>query len=166
MKEGPISLRVSEEGDQKLLVEWLLQPGVLRWFPLADLREIEDAARIWMSYIKQESVLTALWNGTPCGTAVLYLHPFRKLSYQSLLAIVVDEKVRGKGVGRRILVELEELAKTRFGIELLHLEVYLGNPAIHLYQKLGFVQYGVQKKFIKEAPGRYLDKIMMQKSLV
>lgn len=166
MTKDPISIRFAEESDESLIVQWLLQPGVLHWFPLADFREIEDAARIWISYAKQKGVLTALWDGKPCGSATLYLHPFRKLSGQSLLAILVDENCRGKGVGRRLLVELEELAKTRFGIELLHLEVYEGNPAIHLYQKLGFVQYGIQKRFIKESPGHYLNKIMMQKNLV
>lgn len=166
MKEDPITLRDAEEGDAPRLVEWLLQPGVLHWFPLVDLREVEDAAQIWMSYRKQKGVLTALWDGKPCGSAVLYLQPFRKLAKQSLFAIVVDEQYRGKGVGKRLLVELERIAKTRFGIELLHLEVYLGNPAIHLYQKLGFVQYGIQRRYIKEGEGRYLDKIMMQKNLV
>ena len=116
MTEDPISTRISEESDQKLLVEWLLQPGVLHWFPLADLREIEDAARIWMSYIKQGAVLTALWKGKPCGTAVLYLHPFRKLSKQSLFAIVVHEEFRGKGIGKRLLADLEGMAKNQFGI--------------------------------------------------
>lgn len=166
MKADPISIRFSEPSDEKLLVEWLLQPGVLHWFPLADLREIEDAARIWISYVKQQGVLTALWHGKPCGSATLYLHPFQKLSKQSLLAIVVDENCRGKGVGKRLLIELEALAKTRFGIELLHLEVYEGNPAIHLYHKLGFAEYGNQKRFIKESSGQYLNKIMMQKSLL
>lgn len=164
-EKDPISIRFSEESDRDFLIEWLLQPNVLQWFPLNDLREIEDAVRIWLSYTKQKGVLTALWDGQPCGSATLYLHPFRKLARQSLFAIIVDEKCRGKGVGRRLLTELERLAIESFGIELLHLEVYAGNPAIHLYQRLGFTQYGLQKRFIKETDGRYLDKIMMQKNL-
>jgi len=163
--KGPISVRITEEADQTYLIEWLQQPDVLQWFPLANLREIEDAVRIWMSYREQKAVLTALWDGVPCGSAVLYLHPFRKLAHQSLFAILVDEKYRGKGVGRRLLTELERVAKEERGIELLHLEVYEGNPAVHLYLKMGFTPYGKQRRFIKEPDGRYLDKIMMQKSL-
>ncbi len=159
-----ISIRLSEEADQKYLIEWLLQPGVLEWFPLCDLREVEDAARIWMSYAKQGAVLTALWNGIPCGIANLYLQPYKKLAHQCLFAIVVDEQYRGKGVGRKLMEDLMALAKEKFNIELLHLEVYDGNPAIHLYRKLGFTEYGRHRHFIKDQ-GKYLSKILMQKAL-
>jgi putative acetyltransferase len=159
-----VSFRTGQESDQKYLVEWLLQPGVLDGFPLADLREVEDAARIWMSYAKKGANLTALWEGVPCGNATLYLQPFRKLAHQCLFAIIVDEKYRGKGVGRALLTRLMDLAKAQFGIALLHLEVYEGNRAIHLYSDLGFVQYGCQKHFVKEG-GKYRSKILMQKKL-
>lgn len=159
-----ITTRLAVDEDQKYLVEWLSQPGVLKWFPLTDLREIEDAARIWISYSKQNAVLTALWNGVPCGIANLYIQPFKKLSHQCLFAIIVDEAYRGRGVGTRLLKDLMELAKNRFSIELLHLEVYESNPAIGLYQKFGFTEYGKQKHFIKE-DGMYLSKVLMQKRL-
>lgn len=159
-----ITVRFAEETDQKYLVEWLLQPGVLDWFPLADIREIEDAARIWISYAKQGAVLTALWDDVPCGIANLYLQPYKKLRHQCLFAIVVDEKYRGKGVGTKLLQELISLAKERFKIELLHLEVYDGNPAIRLYERLGFSHYGIQKHFVKDQ-GQYRAKILMQRVL-
>lgn len=164
MIEKHLTIRFGEESDQKYLIEWLLQPGVLEGFPLADLKEIEDAARIWVSYSKYKAVLTALWDGVPCGIANLYLQPYKKLAHQSLFAIIVDEKVRGKGVGTRLMEELITLARELFKLELLHLEVYEGNPAIHLYQRLGFVQYGFQPRFIKDQ-GRYIGKILMQKAL-
>jgi len=159
-----ISIRFAEEADQKYLVEWLLQPGVLEWFPLADIREIEDAARIWLAYAKQDAVLTALWDGVPCGIANLYLQPYKKLAHQCLFAIVVDEKYRGKGVGTKLMGELMALAKDTFKIELLHLEVYEGNPAKNLYDRLGFEQYGIHRRFIK-SDGKYQSKVLMQKKL-
>lgn len=160
----PLTIRLAEEADQTYLVEWLLQPGVLEGFPLSDLREVEDAARIWLSYSKYQAVLTALWNDVPCGIANLYLQPYKKLAHQCLFAIVVDEKHRGKGIGTRLLQELMNMAKERFQIELLHLEVYEKNPAIHLYERLGFERYGIQRRFLKDE-GRYLAKILMQKKL-
>lgn len=163
MKEH-LTIRFGEESDQKYLVEWLLQPGVLEGFPLNDLREIEDAARIWMSYSKNHAVLTALWDGVPCGIANLYLQPYQKLSHQCLFAIIVDEKYRGKGIGAKLLRELMTLAKERFNLEFIHLEVYQGNPAINLYRRLGFKEYGVHRRFMKDK-GRYIDKILMQKYL-
>ncbi len=164
MSESSLTIRLAVDSDQKYLVDWLLQPGVLEWFPLADLREVEDAARIWVGYNKYGAVLTALWDSVPCGIANLYLQPYKKLAHQCLFAIIVDEKVRGKGVGTKLLEELMALAKERFHIELLHLEVYAGNPAIRLYERLGFEVYGTQRHFVKDN-GKYLDKILMQKNL-
>jgi len=163
-QEDPVSIRYSEDADQKYLIEWLLQPGVLKWFPLNDLREVEDAARIWISYSKYKAVLTALWNGVPCGIANLYLQPYKKLAHQCLFAIIVDEQCRGKGVGTRLMNELIALAKERFQLEFLHLEVYEGNPAINLYHRLGFEVYGIQRRFIKDGD-QYLNKVLMQKVL-
>jgi RimJ/RimL family protein N-acetyltransferase len=164
MSDGSLTFRFTEDADQKYLVDWLLQPGVLEWFPLADLREVEDAARIWIGYNKYDAVLTALWDGVPCGIANLYLQPYKKLAHQCLFAIIVDQNFRGKGIGTKLLQELMTLAKERFHIELLHLEVYIGNPAIRLYERLGFQVYGTQRHFVKE-DGKYLDKILMQKNL-
>jgi ribosomal protein S18 acetylase RimI-like enzyme len=159
-----ITIRPGELSDQEYLVEWLLQPGVLEGFPLDDLREIEDAARIWVSYSKIGGVLTALCDGVPCGIANLYVPPYKKMAHQSLFAIIVDEKVRGKGVGTQLMNELMALAKNKFHMEFLHLEVYEGNPAIRLYERLGFVQYGIQRHFVKDK-GTYRAKIMMQRKL-
>lgn len=159
-----LKIRPTEEGDQKYLVEWFLQPGVLDGFPLYDLCEVEDAARIWVSYIKQGAVLTAEWDGVPCGIANLYIQPYEKLVHQCLFAIIVDEKFRGKGIGAKLMRELIKLAKEKFKIEILHLEVYHGNPAINLYKRLGFKIYGVHKRFMKDGE-RYIDKIFMQKYL-
>lgn len=163
MKEH-LAIRPANESDREKLVEWLLQPGVLEGFPLHDLREVEDAARIWLSYAKQGAVLTATWDGEPCGIANLYLQPYEKFSHQSLFAIIVDEKYRGKGVGAKLLRELMKIAKEKFHLEFLHLEVYQGNPAINLYKRLGFKIYGVHKRFMKDGD-RYIDKILMQKYL-
>ena len=69
------------------------------------------------------------------------------------------------GIGRLLIEKLIELAKEKFKIRILHLEVYEGNPARKMYAKLGFVEFGRQEKFIKEK-GIYLAKIFMQKKLI
>ena len=72
--------------------------------------------------------------------------------------------MRGKGVGKALVEQLMKHAKEKFKIEILHLEVYEGNPAKRLYERLGFTPFGCQTRFIKE-DGKYIAKIFMQKKL-
>jgi putative acetyltransferase len=153
---------VPEEGEY--LKKWLSDPAILRWFPMTDSREIDDSVRIWMGYTRFQSCFTAFIDGIPVGMLVLYLQPYEKYAHQSLLAIIVDEKYRNKGIGKALLVRAIEEAKKKFKLEILHLEVYSGNPAYRLYERLGFKEFGRQPRFIK-MEGEYLDKIMMQKEL-
>lgn len=160
-----ITIRFSRPEDAPYLTKWLNEPGVLRWFPMReDEREIEDAVRNWIGYSKYGAGLTAEWNNVPCGMANLYLQPFKKLSHQCLFGILVSEEYRGKGVGTRLLEELMKVAKEKFNIEILHLEVYDGNPAQRLYERLGFTEFGRQTHFIKE-DGEYRGKVLMQRTL-
>jgi len=159
-----IEVRPTEPSDAPFLTRWLLVPGILRWFPMGDAREVEDSVRLWMQCAEKGSALTATWDGVPCAMSNLYIQPFKKLSHQCLFAIIVDEQYRGKGVGTTLLEALMKRAKEKFGIELLHLEVYQENPARHLYERMGFKRYGEQLHFIKE-DSTYRSKILMEKEL-
>jgi len=158
-------VRISEQTDVPYLKKWLLEPGVLRYFPMLDEREVDDSIRIWMGYEAQEAALTIVDDDNkPIGMGVIYVQSLEKLKKQSLFAIIVDAKERGKGVGTTLYKKMEERAK-ELGITLFHLEVYEGNPAEKLYAKLGFDHYGRHERFLKEPGGEYLTKIVMQKRL-
>ena len=166
MKARPAALkmRMAQEEDSIYLKKWLSDPEALKGFPMLGEKEIDDAVQIWGNYNKLHSGLTALWNGVPCGTAVLYIQSFQKLSHTCLFSIIVAEDKRGLGIGFALLEDLIALARNSFHIEILHLEVYEGNPAIHLYKKMGFEVYGEQKNFSLE-DGKYRSKVFMQKNL-
>jgi len=159
-----LEFRPSDIHDLPFLKRWLMEGEILKWFPMCDEKEIDDSIRIWNGYTKIGAAITVECDGVICGMANLYVQPFKRFAHQALFSIVVDEKYRGKGIGRQLLEELEKLAKEKFGIEILHLEVYDGNPAQRIYEKAGFVRYGAQQKFIKE-DGKYNAKIMMEKRL-
>ncbi|MBI3212004.1 MAG: GNAT family N-acetyltransferase, partial [Simkania negevensis] len=156
-----IQIRDTIESDGDYIKKWLLQPGVLAGFPMCDLREIEDSTRIWMEFAKKGCSITALYKKKVCGCANLYIQTIEKLKHQSLFVIIVDEAYRGQGIGTLLIKTLMKRAKEKFSIELLHLEVYQGNPAISLYKRLGFTQYGSHPRFLKDAEGKYYDKILM-----
>lgn len=163
-RPSEISLRPPLDSDAQELKRWLMDPVILRWFPMCNEREVDDSVRIWMGYAKLGAGITALWEGVPCGMFNLYIQPFKKLKHTCLFSIIVDEKYRGKGVGKALIEQGQKLAKERFNIEILHLEVYQGNPAQRLYERMGFVVYGSQPHFIKDQ-GEYITKIFMQKNL-
>jgi len=165
MDKSDFSIRFSKEEDFSHLVSWLSEKETMRWFPMSNVQEVEDAAKHWISFCKKYSCLTAVYRGEPCGSANLNLNFCQKLQHQCILSIVVGEAYRNHGVGKRLLMELQRIAKENFFIELLHLEVYEHNPAIFLYSKLGFIEYGRHPHFIKESLGCYRNKILMQKLL-
>lgn len=164
MSKPEIEVRFTKPEDAPYLTHWLQEREILCWFPMINDREIEDAVRVWIGYSKLQSGLTAEWNGVPCGMANLYIQPYKKLKHQCLFSIIVEQQRRGQGVGTVLLERLMQLAKNQFHIEILHLEVYEGNPAIHLYKKMGFEKFGCQKHFIKE-DGKYTGKVFMQRRL-
>ena len=159
-----ITFRKTSKKDMPLFVDWLMQPGVLVGFPMMNRSECQDAVKLWTHYIDKGLSLTAFYKKKPVGAANLYMHETDKLSHQSLFVIIVDEKYRGRGVGTLLLKEMIHLAKQR-GVELLHLEVYDKNPAVRLYERLGFKAYGKHARFLKDLDGNYYDKILMQMEL-
>lgn len=159
-----IEIKKSVIKDGELFSRLLQQPDVLEYFPMDNIREIEDSVRIWEIFCKKGASLTAFVNGESCGIAFLNLQAYKKFSHQCLITIIVDEKYRNKGIGTQLLEALSSLAREQFHLENLHLEVYETNPAISLYRRMGFTEFGVHKNFIKDHE-RYIGKIFMEKDL-
>lgn len=160
-----LEFRYTELSDARYLKDWLIDPSVKRWFPMADEVEIDDAVNRWIGFSRYKCSLTALEDGVPCGIATLYLQPYKKLAHQCEFGIIVGPDHRARGIGGKLLTNLSHLAKERFGIELLHLQVYAENPAIRLYERLGFKEFGRQNEWIKEDDGTYTGRIFMEKNL-
>ena len=159
-----LEMRYTTVEDEAPLKQWLLEPGILRGFPMVDDREVSDSVRHWISFSRFKSSLTATVDGKACGIGTLCLMPYRKLAHQCLLSIIVSGEMRGKGVGTQIMNNLLHLGKNYFGLEVIYLEVYEGNPAISLYKRFGFKECGNQKCFMKE-DGQYVGKIIMERIL-
>jgi putative acetyltransferase len=160
-----LEIRYTEPSDAKYLKEWLLEPGVLRWFPMSDEIEVDDSVARWIGFSRYKCSLTAVKDGVPCGLATLFLQPYRKLAHQCEFGIIVGGNYRNQGVGSHLINSLMQLAKEFFHIELLHLQVYTENPAIRLYERFGFREFGRQPEWIKNLDGTYAGRVFMEKFL-
>ena len=79
------------------------------------------------------------------------------------MGMYVRPSARKAGVGRRLVETIVEIARHR--VELIQLAVVSDNePARRLYVRLGFVEYGIEKKALKQ-DGRYYDEVLMARDL-
>ena len=84
----------------------------------------------------------------------------RRISHQTEIAVSVLKEFWGIGVGKCLMNEIINFARTN-KLEILHLGVKEDNiRAIELYNKLGFTKIGVYPKFFK-INGQYYDQILM-----
>jgi ribosomal protein S18 acetylase RimI-like enzyme len=80
-----------------------------------------------------------------------------------LWGMYVRPNVRSGGIGRRLAEAIIDLARQR--VELIQLMVVSDNDqARRLYASLGFFEYGIEKKALKQ-DGRYYDEVLMAKYL-
>jgi ribosomal protein S18 acetylase RimI-like enzyme len=98
------------------------------------------------------------------GTAGLLLGKGLKEAHKGrLVGMYVRPNSRRTGVGGRLIDAIIEFARQR--VELIQLSVVSDNhEARRLYLSLGFVEYGLEKKALKQ-DGRYYDEAHMAKEL-
>lgn len=81
------------------------------------------------------------------GRVVGYAGLLLNLDEGDITNIVVEEAYRGRGIGKALTKGLLEEGR-RLGMRAFTLEVRAGNErAIRLYERLGFIQEGVRRRF-------------------
>ncbi len=159
-----ISIEGTDETDSSFLKKWLSDPEALLAFPSTCEKEVDAIVNTWMAYSKLGLGFTALLHGEPIAMMVLYLCPFETLKHQSEFSIIVNKSYRNNGVGSELIDFASCFAKEAAKVEWLYLSVYQGNPAINLYRRKGFEEFGRQKDWIKH-DGITRDRILMQRKL-
>ena len=105
--------------------------------------------------------LLAELGGVAVGMAIGELEEKSHKRVGHVWTIEVLPPYRRRGIGRRLLEELERQWRARGATEF-HLEVRVGNePAIRLYEKMGYVRAGLLRDYY--GPGK--DGIFMVKHL-
>jgi ribosomal protein S18 acetylase RimI-like enzyme len=118
----------------------------------------------YTGWLTNSTVFGAFQNSELIGTASFTQLSGLKDSHKGLLrAMYVRPNSRRSGAGRQLVQAVIELARQK--VEQLQLAVVSDNqPALRLYQALGFRQYGLEPHALKHN-GHYSDEILMSLDL-
>ena len=90
----------------------------------------------------------------------------KRLRHTGLIGMGMLKDYRSKGLGTLLLQTAVKWSRKNPIVEKLWLQIIADNaPAIELYKKMGFVEEGRQKNFIKVSNEKYSDNIVMALSL-
>ncbi len=106
--------------------------------------------------------LVATHSGKIVGNLGIVGNNIQKLIHTTSLGISIYNEWQNIGLGRQLIQHAICWAKEKTQLEIIWLDVFsLNTNACALYQKLGFIEEGRQKNFVKLSGNRYCDKITM-----
>ncbi|HET6931302.1 MAG TPA: GNAT family N-acetyltransferase [Candidatus Acidoferrum sp.] len=119
----------------------------------------------YSGWLTNSTIFGAYQNSELVGTASFTQLSGLKDSHKGLLrAMYVRPGARRSGAGRQLVQAIIDHARPK--VEQLQLVVVSTNqPALLLYQSLGFCQYGLEKNALKHN-GLYSDEILMSLDLL
>ena len=123
----------------------------LPWDEAAIRGELENPLSLWLAATQ------------PDGTLLGYVGSQSCFEDTDILNVCVAPEARRRGVARALMTELERRLIPK-GVQRITLEVRSSNePAIRLYEKLGYLRVGLRKNYY-EKPRE--DALILQKNLV
>ena len=158
-------IRYSTMDDHSVLQEWFKDPIERRPFPFETDAETEEAVKNWIGFSKYKATLTGTLADSPCAIGTLLLMPYRKVAHHASFYLIVAPQHRFKGIGTSMVGNLIHLAKTRFSLESISVEVYEPNGLLQILSKLRFELFARQENFIK-IDGNPHARILMERFFV
>jgi putative acetyltransferase len=95
------------------------------------------------------------------GAAGLTVYPNPRQRHSAGIGMMVHKDYQGRGVGKKLMETLLDMADNWLMLVRVELGVYPDNErAINLYKKYGFEPEGLKRKSAVRC-GRYVDELMM-----
>ena len=160
MERVDFDIRYSELSDLDFLNQWFSDRAASDPFPFT-FEEKEEALKNWIGFSRFKASLTGIIGESPCAVGTLFLMPYRKVAHHSSFYLMVDPAHRGKGVGTSMVRNLLHLAKTRFRLESVHVEVYEPSSLLPILQKLEFKLFASQEDYI-QIDGTFRPRLLLE----
>lgn len=114
---------------------------------------------------ENELMLIAYLNSEIVGIGQLSPHFNKRLAHNCEIALSVKKKCWHMGIGKALLLELVNFAKSNTNIKNINLSLYKENiNAYNLYKKIGFIKVGERKNYFY-SKGKYYNQILMEINL-
>ena len=127
-------------------------------------RESEQPLSWFETVVGRSHIFGAFLDGTLVGTAAYVAQESSKQAHKAVLwGMYVHSAARNTDVGKRLVAAV--LSHARGRVEMVQLTVVSENEtARRLYSAVGFVEYGYERRALKQ-DGRYYDEVLMVKFL-
>ncbi|HMK72656.1 MAG TPA: GNAT family N-acetyltransferase [Myxococcaceae bacterium] len=130
----------------------------------------EEAGEYWHGVEQaltggRRELLVADLDGRVAGTVQLELAAFPNGRHRAeVLKLLVHGSARRRGIGRALMREAEEVARSH-GRTLLVLDTLQGHPAEHLYLALGYVRVGAIPGYARVGSGALEPTVVYYRTL-
>jgi len=156
-----IQIRAQEPRDIEAIAAIAACPGVIAGTLQLPLRSVEAQRERFAQQSPDMHGLVAEIEGRVIGALGLHVAKNPRRRHSAALGMFVHDDYRGRGAGGALLTAALDLADNWLGLRRVELEVYTDNaPAIHLYEKFGFVVEGTARQFAFR-DGVYIDAYTM-----
>lgn len=142
-------IRYSSLDDLSVLQQWFADPVERRPFPFETDIETEDVLKNWIGFSRYKAALTGMIDSVPVAMGTLFLMPYRKVAHHASFYLIVAPDHRRRGIGTSMVRNLLHLAKTRFSLESISVEIYEPNPIVSILKKNKFEPFARQENFVK-----------------
>jgi putative acetyltransferase len=154
-------IRYSTLEDLPILQTWFQDLSERDPFPFETDAETEEVLKNWIGFSRFKAALTGMIGDIPCAMGTLLLMPYRKVAHHGSFYLIVHPQYRRRGIGTSMVRNLLHLAKSRFSLESISVEIYEPNPIVALLGKNRFEEFARQENFVK-INGRGHARILME----
>jgi putative acetyltransferase len=137
-----------------------LQPSSLDFTLAFPSMRPDQTRRFIESLGPDDHTFIAVLDGEVIGIAGLHVKQGRR-RHTADLGMSVHDQFQGRGIGRKLLAALLDVADNHLGLVRVELEVFPDNVrAIRLYESMGFEHEGCKRKSVFRK-GKHQDGLMM-----
>jgi putative acetyltransferase len=137
-----------------------LMQGSLDYTLALPSERIEGSRRRVEGLSPDDHSFVAVLDGVVVGMCGLHVMAGKR-RHSASLGMSVDDHLQGRGIGRKLMGAMLDVADNYLGLTRVELEVLVDNPrAIRLYERMGFEHEGCKRKAVFRG-GQYVDAYVM-----